>query len=168
MVDEQSAWQSRIVKELHRSDKKMWPVDPESFWRVSIWHCARWTVFVASTLFGGWGWYFHWKSVCWKSIINDGQVRPPQRREGDIYNSFHPFLPLRWEFQRERFCCHVTTMAFFFVVVAVAGQRPRHLHGRRAGVLLHLQHHREAALWAGAWPSLLCFFLYNFHLHIIG
>lgn len=37
----------------------------------------------------------------------------------------------------------------FFVVVVTAGQRSRHLHGRRTGVLLQLQHHREAAHWPG-------------------
>lgn len=43
-------------------------------------------------------------------------------------------------------------MPFFFFVFA-AGQRPRHHHGRRAGVFLPPQHHREAALWPGRYDT---------------
>lgn len=81
----------------------------------------------------------------------DGQVRQVDaalgrgRAGGYTYKIFfHNFFSHSVGFLKGTF---LLSCDFLIVVVAaVAGQRPRHLLGRRAGVLLQLQHHREAAL----------------------
>lgn len=77
----------------------------------------------------------------------DGQVKQVGAalgRGGGGGYTYKPFFPTRWVFLTGTF---LLSCDFLIVVVAaVTGQRPRHLLGRRAGVLLQLQHHREAAL----------------------
>lgn len=81
----------------------------------------------------------------------DGQVRQVGvalgRGGGGEYTYkffFHHFFSHSLGFLKGTF---LLSYDFLIVVVAaVAGQRPRHLLGRRAGVLLQLQHQREAAL----------------------